>query len=202
MFHEGELAVQQRAGAAAQGQNSGRMISDVIIPGAIKFVRKQPFVVLGSLDETNRVWASILVGQTGFVVAEPKSVDIDISQAIRADTEPLWMNLANNPRVGMLLIDLRSRARLRVNGRASFSPSEQLHIDVEQAYPNCPQYIQRRSYRPSNQSEAVESTTGTLLSDEQAALISAADTLFIATHHPASGVDASHRGDIRVSFSN
>ena len=43
---EGELAIQERAGATAQGRNSGRMISDSIIPGAIKFVKKQPLLVV------------------------------------------------------------------------------------------------------------------------------------------------------------
>lgn len=196
VFHEGELAVQQRVGAVAQGQNSGRMISDKIIPGAIKFIRKQPFVVIGSLDEIDNVWASIMVGQTGFMVADPQSVDIDVSQTIRADADPVWNNLAYNSRMGMLVVDLRRRARLRVNGRASFTPNEQqLHIDVEQAYPNCPQYIQRRNYRPDHtDAVSAESKTGTSLSDQQAALIADTDTLFIATHHPESGVDASHRG--------
>ena len=195
VFHEGELAVQQRAGAIAQGQNSGRMISDSIIPGAIKFVSKQPFVVVGSIDETENVWASIVVGQTGFMGAEPQSLDVDVSKIRRIDSDPVWSNLASNPQIGMLVIDLRSRARLRVNGRASFRPNEQLRIDVEQAYPNCPQYIQRRNYRPDHaQSTSAESTTGTSLSSRQKALLSNADTLFIATNHPDGGVDASHRG--------
>ena len=195
IFHEGELAVQRRAGAIAQGQNSGQMISEKIIPGAIKFVGKQPFVVVGSVDETENVWASIVVGQTGFMSAEPQSLDIDVSKIRRMDSDPIWSNLARNSQIGMLVIDLRSRARLRVNGRASFRPNEQLHIEVEQAYPNCPQYIQRRNYRPDHaKSTSTESAIGTSLSNEQKDLLSSADTLFIATNHPDRGVDASHRG--------
>ncbi len=195
VFHEGELAVQQRAGALAQGKKSGRMIADKIIPGAIKFVRKQPFVILGSVDERGDVWASVVVGQTGFMFADTQSLNIDLSQVLRGDADPFWSNVTRNSQIGMLVIDLRSRARLRINGRAVFLAENQLHIDVEEAYPNCPQYIQRRSYRPSaEQSIETISKTGTSLSANQQAWIASADTLFIATEHPGRGVDASHRG--------
>ena len=195
VFHEGELAVQQRAGATAQGQNSGRMISDKIIPGAIKFVRKQPFIVVGSVDEAGNVWASIVVGQNGFMVADAKSLDIDVTQAQRIDADPIWSNVLNDSQVGLLVIDLRSRARLRVNGRATFKSKDQLHVAVQQAYPNCPQYIQRRNYRPQIfERLSTESTTGESPTQAHEALLAKADTLFIATQHPASGIDASHRG--------
>ena len=194
-FHKGELAVQERAGAEAQGQNSGRMISEKIIAGAIKFVGKQPFVVVGSVDDDENFWASIVVGQTGFMAAEPRSLDIDVSQIHRVESDPVWNNLASNSQAGMLVIDLRSRARLRVNGQANFRSDEYLHIDVEQAYPNCPQYIQRRNYRPQiAQADSADSAVGRTLLDSQQALLAKADTLFVATHHPDSGVDASHRG--------
>lgn len=195
VFHEGELAVQQRAGASAQGHNSGRMIADAIIPGAIKFMKKQPFVVMGSVDEQQNLWASIVVGSTGFMVAEPRTLDIDLSQALRIDADPLWRNLPKDPRIGMLVIDLRSRARLRVNGRVSLPIDNQLHVDVEQAYPNCPQYIQRRNFRPTHASQASAGVaSGTNLNHEQQQWIASADTLFVASEHPSNGLDASHRG--------
>jgi len=195
VFHEGELAVQERAGSVAQGRNSGRMIAATIIPGAIKFVRKQPFLVTGSVDQHQNLWASIIVGSTGFVVAEPHTLDLDLSDALCIDADPLWRNLASDPRIGVLVIDLRSRARLRVNGRVSFPTDQKLHVDVEQAYPNCPQYIQRRNFRPAHDKEtSAEVASGTSLNHEQRQWIASADTLFVASEHPSSGIDASHRG--------
>ena len=181
----------------AQGNNSGRMIAGAIIPGAIKFVNKQPLLVVGSVDEQNELWASILVGRPGFMVAEPQSIDVDLQQALRTKDDPLWTNLQHNSRAGLLVIDLRSRARLRVNGQVQFRTEDQLHVTVEQAYPNCPQYIQRRNYRPfSDKQSSPEPTAqeGIVLSAEQQRWISAADTFFVASEHPAHGVDASHRG--------
>lgn len=196
-FHEGELAVQQRAGATAQGQNSGRLIADTIIPGAIKFVKKQPLLVIGSVDEKNSLWTSILVGHPGFMVAEPQSIDVDLRHVLRITTDPLWTNMQHNPQLGLLVIDLRSRARLRINGLLEFSTDNQLHVVVEQAYPNCPQYIQRRNYRPSGDEESSTEPTaqrGTFLSSEQRRWISGADTFFVSSERPSHGVDASHRG--------
>ncbi len=197
VFHEGELAVQERAGDLLQGRNSGQMIADAIIPGAIKFVKRQPLAIIGSIDGHNDVWATMLVGRPGFMVAESKSLDLDLSQSVRIADDPLWENIRSNPRIGMLVIDLRTRARLRVNGRAEFLDEDSLHVTVERAYPNCPKYIQRRNYRPSIDSEPntqFTAATDSQLNSTQQQWITSADTLFVASQHPTAGVDASHRG--------
>ena len=195
VYHQGELAVQSRANSSTQARNSGRMVSREIIPGAIRFVNKQPFAIAGSCSEDGELWASIFVGTAGFMVAEPASVRIDLSRSVVIDGDPIWDNLKNDPRIGMLVIDLRTRARLRVNGLAGFVSAEVLHVDVEQAYPNCPQYIQRRVYRPKLEciAEPIRSE-GRELYDNQQDWLANADTCFIASAHPKAGVDASHRG--------
>ncbi len=196
VFHEGELEVQQRAGAAAQGRSSGRMIADTIIPGAIKFVKKQPFAIIGSVDRQQNLWASLVVGDAGFMTAEPNSLDLDLSQVMGVGEDPVWRNLADDPRVGILVIDLRSRARLRINGRVEEQTETRLRVAVEQAYPNCPQYIQRRIYRPAtspSQAQAV-AETGTELNSDQRRWVASADTLFVASGQATGGIDASHRG--------
>ena len=194
-FHAGELAVQERAGATMRARNSGGMIADAIIPGAIKFVKKQPMLVVGSVDARNNLWASIIVGQPGFIEAEPRVLELDLTQAMRVSADPLWDNLNHHDRVGLLVIDLRTRARLRVNGRAEFPTPGQLRVHVEQAYPNCPQYIQRRNFRPDTSADTASTgVSGTELTDDQQQWVARADTLFVTSEHPSHGVDASHRG--------
>ena len=162
VYHEGERAVQQRAGAVEQGSQQRPRDWRHDQSRSIKFTKKQPFVVIGSIDQQQNVWASIIVGSTGFITAEPHALSIDVSQALRVHADPLWQNLTGDPRIGILVIDLRSRARLRVNGRAGFRAEDQLHVNVEQAYPNCPQYIQRRNYRPAHdQKSSSASEAGT-----------------------------------------
>jgi hypothetical protein len=171
------------------------MIADTMIPGAIKFVKKQPMLVVGSVDKRKNLWASIIVGQPGFMQAEPRSLDLDLAQSLRVSADPLWDNLNHHDRVGLLVIDLRTRARLRVNGRVEFPTPGQLRVNVEQAYPNCPQYIQRRNFRADISADSASTgISGTELTDDQQQCVARADTLFVASEHPAHGVDASHRG--------
>ena len=70
-----------------------------------------------------------------------------------------------------------------------------LHID--QAYPNCPKYIQRRKLRATTLRDRSEIATPIEGSTPDAAILAAAkdaDTLFVASTHPTRGLDASHRG--------
>jgi hypothetical protein len=97
----------------------------------------------------------------------------------------------------MLVIDLRTRRRLRINGTMTRVSPEDMRLQVKESYPNCPKYIQRRytaSSQDQPQSAATTATQGTKLGPEQEDLIRKADTFFVASAHPDRGVDASHRG--------
>ena len=62
-FHEGEMRVQERAGELEEGRQNGLVLADSIMPGALKFVARQPMVGLGSIDHEQNIWASVLLGQ-------------------------------------------------------------------------------------------------------------------------------------------
>ena len=199
-YHEGELRIQRLAGELQQAQGSGRVIANTIIPGALQFIAQQPMAVLGSVDDDQNVWASLLFGRPGFMtVPDEKTVEFDLSQAGINPHDPFWTNIEQNPRVGSLLIELVTRRRLRINGEASRPSADrlQLHLAVAESYPNCPKYIQRRQLTiqaldgPNTNSMRHD---GEALGDDQQTLIAAADTCFVASAHPQRGVDASHRG--------
>lgn len=198
IYHEGELAVQKRAGEARVARMNGAAISDRIPGGALRFIEQQPMAIVGSLDPEGRVWASVLIGRPGFLKAcHAQSLELDVTQPRSATDDPLWENLDHDPRVGLLVIELGSRRRLRVNGRAHRLSDTQYAIDVEQAYPNCPKYIQRRHWaRPTDESlhPIKASRHGARVTTEHRGWIQDADTFFVASAHPARGVDASHRG--------
>ena len=111
--------------------------------------------------------------------------------------DPLWKNMASNHEVGMLVIDLSTRRRLRINGTMTRVSPEEMRLHVKESYPNCPKYIQRRhtassQIRPTT--AATTATQGKKLGAGQEDLIGKADTFFVASAHPDRGVDASHRG--------
>jgi hypothetical protein len=97
---------------------------------------------------------------------------------------------------GALFIELATRRRLRVNGRITAASAEALVIAVEESFPNCPKFIQKRSYDgvPSEAAAPMAVRRGAALGVAEQARVRMADTLFLATVHPERGVDASHRG--------
>jgi len=197
-YHEGELDVQKRAGELAEGHRNGRVLADSIMPGALKFVAQQPMVVFGSVDDHQDVWASILFGTPGFVTApNERKVEFNLSRAGINEHDLFWNNIQHNPRIGALFLELSTRRRLRINGTVARPTFDRLTLDVAECYPNCPKYIQRREihFETVEQSETEPTTIdGYSLKHEQADLILASDTFFVASAHPQRGVDASHRG--------
>lgn len=198
VYHDGELAVQERAGESQMAERNGAVIGDAIMRGAHSFLRQQPMAVLASRDAMGKVWASLVFGQPGFLQAaeDGRSMRIVLSDVDKRQADRLWQDLAVNPQVGMLVIELGTRRRIRINGRATIHP-DQVRVEVDESYPNCPKYIQRRlvSRAASNgYVRAASDSSGTVLDDERAAIVRRADTFFVATAHSDRGADASHRG--------
>ena len=197
-YHEGELRVQARVGVLDEGAMNSRVIQDSIIKGAMRFINQLPMAVFGSLDQEGNVWASIFIGTPGFMHAEnDRTVTIDLRRLERNPDDPFWTNIDGNPQVGMLAIELASRRRLRMNGTITHVADTALQLHVKESYPNCPKYIQRRLLAPplqrADQTPRI-AVQGIILGERQRAMITKADTFFVASVHPDRGVDASHRG--------
>ena len=195
-FHEGERAIQQRAGESAIADRNVTLVSDTVIGGARPFIAKQFMVALGSVDASGDVWASALFGQPGFIhTTDGRAIQIDVPEGSRDPVDPLWTNIASGRDLGMLFIELGSRRRYRVNGTVSRIDGNGIEVAIREAYPNCPKYIQRRHLRALGASgEPSQAAYGTVLRGNVTQLIRQADTLFVATHHVETGADASHRG--------
>lgn len=198
-FHEGELLVQQRVGEVEMAQQNGQIISDTIPKGALKFIEQQSMAILGSVDERQNIWASMLFGSPGFIKpVDGKTIEVDLTQTILSSDDPLWTNIQTDKRIGMLAIELSSRRRLRINGTIGQLTSDRLRLDVLESYPNCPKYIQRRHiFRNPDSTVAkpdFQTQFGQVLTSEQQDWIRSSDTLFVASAHPDRGVDTSHRG--------
>ncbi len=198
-YHEGELAIQRRAHESNIAERNGVVIKDTIIGGALPFIRQQPMAALGSQDKEGRLWASLVFGNPGFLdpASDARSLRILLREADRQPADSLWRNIAIHPGIGMLVIELGSRRRLRINGRAVSIRADQVLMEIDEAYPNCPKYIQRRHVRrlaSVGSFAAGDAQHGAAFDPERTALIRRADTFFVATAHASRGTDASHRG--------
>ena len=194
VFHEGERAVQERAGVAEAAAKLGQHMVQPQLDGQFAaFLREQLFVVVASGLGSGQVWASPLAGPPGFAVAT--APDHVVVQARVAPEDPLALALENGPApIGLLVIEPVSRGRIRLNGSGQLT-ERGLEIDLHEVFGNCPKYIQRRV--PAGLVEAggaAGARSGTCLDIAERGLIEAADTFFIASRHPDRGADASHRG--------
>ena len=202
-FHEGERAVQERAGVSRMADKIGTGVDDSIPPPAQEFLRRRYVAQLGSVSPRGAVWASQRVGPPGFMTCpDERTVRIE---AAGVPGDPLLENLRADPHLGLLAIDLPTRRRYRVNGRAFLEGDEVIGIRVDQAFGNCPKYIQSREpvealdLHPSDGDVRHRGA----LTEAQRTFVEHADTFFLATAHPDAGADVSHRGGrpgfVRVS---
>jgi uncharacterized protein len=205
-FHAGEQAVHERLGIRERMVGLGQRVIRTAMPEQHRrFFEQLPFMLVGSVDAVGRLWASTLVGRTGFVQA-PSAKRLDFA-ARPIPGDPLAEGLAAGAQLGFLGIELHTRRRNRVNGHVVAADAQGFSVEVDQSVGNCPQYIQGREFtwvrdagdlRP----RAVEALS--LLDADARALIVRSDTLFIATLAPAAsgnpdvqsgrGADVSHRG--------
>jgi len=204
-FHDGERHVQQLAKESDFAQRNGTVITDTILPGAIPFIAQQAMLVVSSVDANGQVWSSVLIGKPGFIHAsDPHNLILDRGNTFSNPQDCFWQNIRHNPNIGMLVIELSTRRRFRVNGSIELHDYKFLHIHVDEAYPNCPKYIQRRQAEltasPVRANQAAPAT-GTELLPEHLKLIHSADSLFVGSAVPQQynsnttyRADASHRG--------
>jgi len=199
-FHAGERAVQTRVGVRAEADQVGRIIGGAIPPAVQAFLLRQRLVIVACIDADGNVWASPLAGRPGFIYAlDPHTVQID---AQLPPGDPIGESLHAGAPVGLLIIDLANRERIRLNGRAAPQPDGTLQVQIEEAFGNCQKYIQARVVEDASEAAFAGvtaapdalATPATTLSDEQQRWIASADTFFIASAHPERGADASHRG--------
>lgn len=201
-FHAGEIAIQERLGVRTKMEAQGRrVIRDYLTEQHRQFFAQLPFLIAGTVDANDRPWASILIGEPGFLSTPDDRTLHIFSKPLFGD--PLNQTLTEGIDIGLLGIELPTRRRNRMNGTVTVIASNGFTIHVGQSFGNCPQYIQARTVelteglgdltqpKPIN---AIET-----LGQSERAIITAADTFFITTAfrgsgNPIQGVDVSHRG--------
>lgn len=198
-FHSGELAVQEKLGERHVGTHNGSVIADEILPGALPFIEQQRFMIAAWRDNHDSIWAAPWFFEKPALQAQQRRVTLDTSLVYGAHNDCALSTLNNGDDLGVLFIELTTRRRYRVNASARWEENL-LHLDVREAYPNCPRFIQRHAtfMTPSQQSDDLQEIWQLATLDQDAqATIQEADTLFIATAHSERGADASHRGGPR-----
>src|ERR1700754_2750043 len=104
-FHEGERAVQTRAGVTGEAARLEGMLGPPRLGGgARRFLADQEFAVLTACDASGRLWTSPLVAPEGFL-SVAGSGDVLAVAALPAAGDPL-RDMPAGQSVGMVAIDL------------------------------------------------------------------------------------------------
>ena len=199
-FHAGELAIQARLGIQERIDRMGRrLIREYITEQLQQFFAQLSYIIVGSVDESGNLWASIVVGKPGFLTT-PNERTLRVNAKFLTG-DPLSRNLVEGSDIGLLGIELENRRRNRINGIVSAIASDGFEVSVTQSFGNCPQYIQARSFEyVKNQENKSQVSEINSLGEIESNLISNADTFFIATAYQdesagvTKGADVSHRG--------
>jgi len=195
VFHDGELQVQRMAGVEKIASRVGRVIRNSIDPGAMHFISEQAMLVAASIDREGYVWPSLLLAEPGFTeILAHNALAINKTKIRSTPNDILHQNLEINTNIGLVFIELATRRRFRVNGNATIGDTF-IHVEAQEAYGNCPKYIQRRTIPETTEKAANTSIfKGEVLTTYEQQMIKNADTFFIASQSKNGKLDASHRG--------
>ncbi|MGF6205556.1 pyridoxamine 5'-phosphate oxidase family protein [Pseudomonas frederiksbergensis] len=195
-WHAGEKQLQEQVGVAERMETLGRRVIRSEMPDQHRqFYQQLPFMLFGAVDADGHPWASILEGPPGFAHS-PAPTGLQFERLPAAD-DPA--QLQAGAAIGLLGIELHTRRRNRLNGRVGAMTTGGFGVLVEQSFGNCPQYIQLRQFRSVPLADPSTRVAQHLnaLDDAASAMISQADTLFVASYVDVDGqrsVDVSHRG--------
>ncbi|WP_300013528.1 pyridoxamine 5'-phosphate oxidase family protein [uncultured Roseobacter sp.] len=200
-FHQGEHLAQERLGVRGIEDWARQVVRDHLPEQHREFHTALPFLVVAARDGQDRPWVTLLEGPDGFITS-PDNQALSIG-ALPGPGDALHDSILPGSDIGILGIELATRRRNRVNGRAAGVTATGFDFRVDQSFGNCPQYIRERNWRREAGAVRCQTTRGRRLTTEQARWIASADTFFIASGYRGEGesatfgMDASHRGGDR-----
>ena len=202
-FHEGEQFMQARYGLKEQQESIGKRLMRPYMPDQHReFFEQLPFAIIGSVDDDEQPWASIIFGSSGFIsTPNEKTLSFD---TLLFDDDPLKGNISTGKPLSLLGIELPTRRRNRVNMTATTSNERGFSASVVHSFGNCPKYIQTRDIEfhrdPYAEQSSLDVEHFNDLPTDISNIIGASDTFFVASHNhkddqnDTGGVDVNHRG--------
>lgn len=176
VFHDGERAVQARAGVSDEWLMQAEGFMRAGMPQQHRdFFEHLEMLFMGLLDSAGRPWCVPAFGPRGFLVSPaPDTLQIHRDPVLSCE---LCLDRSPGASVGLLGIDLTNRRRNRLNGRVQHASTGEMTILVDQSFGNCPQYIQTR-HQPPGQDEpaAVGRRCDSITAPEVRRMIESADT--------------------------
>lgn len=198
-WHQGELAVQQRAGTDERMAEVGPKFIREFMPQQHRdFFQSLSMIFLGYTEHCSNACASVLFGALGFIQSPTETELVINTQSTMGDF--ITEGLRVDDLIGLVGIEFDTKRRNRVNGIITDINQKNIKVKVLQSYGNCPKYIQPKVFVPNKSYSEFTTVSVDHLSQKYREIISNADTFFIASSFDdgqkfrSRGVDVSHRG--------
>jgi hypothetical protein len=192
--------MQDRLGDRPLAERNAAVLSTAIPPWAMAFVPEQRLLALVATDAggNRRLWNTLVIGAPGFLdPLDGTRVRVTGLFDLLTALDPVAARPERGAMMGLLIIDLATRKRLRLNGEVDYCRNDVFELAIAEAFPNCTRYIQRREIDPKPAPASSEETPvsrGIAPGPGQIALIHRADTCFVGSRHPDGRHDVGHRG--------
>ena len=210
-FHAGEQEIQSRLGVRDKMERFSKQVIASFMPEQHRdFYQHLSFILLGHADKNDWPWATMLCSTTeadeaGFITSENnKKLTINSKPIAGEPFAAMLQDKTDNTRIGLLGIELSTRRRNRMAGHITQINNTAIEIEVDQAFGNCPQYIQTRELIKIDKALQKESEMNAIteFDTETKQFIQNSDTFFVASYvkpdndnaNINEGVDVSHRG--------
>jgi predicted pyridoxine 5'-phosphate oxidase superfamily flavin-nucleotide-binding protein len=152
-YHPGQRSLQDRFDTRRLADRLDEATSDEISDAHRRFIEARDMFFLATADAEGRPQCSYKGGNPGFVrVIDPRTIAFPVY-----DGNGMFLssgNVAANPQVGLLFIDLEGGSRLRLNGVAGTVDDDPLlgeypgaqfvvRVRAESVFANCRRYVHR-----------------------------------------------------------
>ena len=151
LYHEGNRQLQDQFDTRRIADRIHEVLVSDLLTDYRDLIESRDMFFIATADEKGQPNCSYKGGDPGFV----KVVDEHTLAFPNYDGNGMYLSMGNilqNPRVGLLFIDLEEGNRLRVNGKATINKQDPLmatypeaqfivRVRVSHVFPNCPRYI-------------------------------------------------------------
>ncbi|MEZ5047172.1 MAG: pyridoxamine 5'-phosphate oxidase family protein [Chitinophagaceae bacterium] len=188
-YSDGERQVQKSAGVEFFANRLTSMVKTYVANNGIYFIQNQSLFFISSVGGDGTLWTSLIRGKRkNFIQFEfDEKIKIHLSDIDWNENDILFQNLKENPNIGLLFIEFDNRRRYRINGLAELKENV-IHIEVLQAFPNCPKYIQARAFDELKKENSITETLSLDLVKIKN-IVEKADTFTMGTQGKNGGVD-------------
>jgi uncharacterized protein len=192
IYHEGELHIQSKMGIDAKRDNLINMVRKDMPFLAYTFLKELNLCVLVLNTNEKNLFSTAVYGLKSFIeIKDDMKIIINLENCSFIPKDFFEKELLN---IGFIGLNFELARRIRINGKAKIE-NNQIIVDIEELYSNCPKYFNKRILHGQLEKKGkVEIYRNYFMDEDFINVITNSDTFFLSSFHKDKGLDISHKG--------